>query len=90
MSTTLSELRDLVAESFGIDPATIDAAKPVVEFGIDSLALAELLFAAEDRFNVDLSDRAGSVATLEELAAFIDRKRAAASVPAPTSQAAAG
>ncbi|HTT12902.1 MAG TPA: acyl carrier protein [Burkholderiaceae bacterium] len=85
MNSTLDELRSLIRTTFDIDPADLDSGKSILEYGIDSLALTELLFAAEDRFGVDLSDRDDSVTTLAGLAAFIDRKRAA--VPASTVQA---
>src|SRR5262249_62131959 len=80
MSGTLEELRQLIKATFDIDPSTIDPAKSVLEYGLDSLALTEFLFAAEDRFGVDLSDRDPALATLAGLSALIDRKREA--VPA--------
>ena len=43
-----SELVKLV-----IDPAAIDPLKPLSEFGLDSLALAELMFNIEDHFHID-------------------------------------
>jgi acyl carrier protein len=85
MNNTLDELRILIRNAFDIDPAELDPARPVVEYGLDSLALTELLFAAEDRFCVDLSDRDDSITTLAGLAAFIDRKLASA--PAAAVQA---
>jgi len=85
MNSTLDELRSLIRNTFDIDPADLDPARSVLDYGIDSLALTELLFAAEDRFGIDLSDRDDSVMTLAGLAELIDRKRAAA--PAPTVQA---
>jgi acyl carrier protein len=85
MNSTLDELRALVRSTFDIDAAQIDPAKPFFDYGLDLLALTEFLFAAEDHFGVDLSDRDDSVTTLGGLAAFIDRKRTA--VPASTVQA---
>ena len=85
MNNTLDELRSLIRSAFDIDPAALDPAKPFFDYGLDSLALTELLFTAEDRFGVDLSDRDDSVTTLAGLAAFIDRKRA--SQPAGAVQA---
>jgi len=85
MNSTLDELRNMIGSTFDIDPAQIDPARSVLEYGLDSLALIELLFAAEDRFGVDLSDRDESITTLGGLAAFIDRKLASA--PAAVVQA---
>jgi acyl carrier protein len=72
---TLDELCRLIHGTFGIDPAIIDPERSVLEAGLDSLALTELLFEVEDRFHVDLSDLEGNVTTLKALAAIIDQKR---------------
>jgi len=79
MSSTLDDLRTLIEDTFDIDPDALDPTKSIFDYGLDSLALTEFLFAAEEHFGVDLSDRDDSMTTLAGLAALIDRKRA----PAP-------
>ena len=85
MDSTLDELRTLIRDTFDIDATDLEPTKSVLDYGLDSLALTEFLFTAEEHFGVDLSDRDDSVTTLAGLAALIDRKRAAA--PAPAGQA---
>jgi acyl carrier protein len=87
MNSTLDELRALIRDTFDIDATDLDPTKSIFDYGLDSLALTEFLFTAEEHFGIDLSDRDDSVTTLAGLAALIDRKRAAA--PAASSQASA-
>jgi acyl carrier protein len=87
MDSTLDELRALIRDTFDIDATDLDPTKSIFDYGLDSLALTEFLFTAEEHFGIDLSDRDDSVTTLAGLAALIDRKRAAA--PAASAQASA-
>jgi acyl carrier protein len=75
--STLNELKQLIHDKFDIDPATLDAATPMAEYGLDSLALAEFLFSVEDHFHVDFPDAQMQVGTLAGLAAVLDELRAA-------------
>lgn len=72
----LDELKQLIHTSFGIDPATIDADAPLSEYGLDSLALAELLFTIEEHFDIDLSSLPSNVSTLSGLAQVIEKIQA--------------
>lgn len=74
---TLDELKGLLREKFDIDPATLDADTPLAEYGLDSLSLAELLFAVEDHFHLEFPDTRSDVNTLSGLAELIDRLRLA-------------
>jgi acyl carrier protein len=80
MSSTTSELLELIHEKFEIDPATIDPNKPLEEYGLDSLSKAELLFAIEDRFGFEYPEQYTAVATLNALADVVTRLRAPAVV----------
>ncbi len=84
--SSLKELKDLIHEKYGLDPATLDAQSSIREKGLDSLALVELLFAVEDRFGITMPDSEANVETLGQLAALIDRLVAAkaSSSPAPS------
>jgi len=87
--STLDELRQLIRTTFDVDPSGFDPDKSILEYGLDSLALTEFLFAAEDHFGVDLSERDATVTTLGGLAELIERKRATAPAAAvPTSSSA--
>lgn len=73
---TLEELKQLIHTSYGIDPATLKADAPLADYGLDSLALAELLFSIEDHFDLDLSDAPRNIETLAGLATLIDDMKA--------------
>ena len=73
--STLEELKQLIHKTFDIDVATLKPDAPLEDYGLDSLSLAELLFAIEEHFNVDLPDSRSGVNTLGGLAALIDDLR---------------
>uniref|UniRef100_Q47GV2 Phosphopantetheine-binding protein n=1 Tax=Dechloromonas aromatica (strain RCB) TaxID=159087 RepID=Q47GV2_DECAR len=75
---TLEELKQLIKSSFGIEPETLKADAPLADYGLDSLSLAELLFAIEEHFNLDFPDDRADVKTLAGLAALIDELKLAA------------
>ena len=75
--SSLNELQRLVHDKFGIDPATLDPNASMREKGIDSLALVEYLFAIEDHFGISMSDEHSNIDTLSELAAVVDKLKAA-------------
>jgi acyl carrier protein len=79
-TTTLAEILVLIKDSYDIDPATIDPDQPLADFGLDSLSLAELIFAIEDHFHIDYPEARTNVQTLNELAAAVDETRLAESL----------
>jgi acyl carrier protein len=85
MSDTLEQLRELIKEKFDIDASKIDPNASVLESGLDSLALTELLFTVEEKFGVELLEAAREVTSLGGLAALIDQLRSG-SRPAPPAQ----
>ena len=60
-------------EWFDIDASKIDPDASVLESGLDSLALIELLFAVEEKFGVELLEAAREISTLGGLAALVDK-----------------
>lgn len=80
MSTTLQRLADLIASQHQLDPARVQPEAGLADVGLDSLAVAELLFSIEETFGVDLGDVAPEAvpATVAELVSLIDSKRPAA------------
>ena len=70
---TIEQLKQLIHQEYDIDPGTVDPDQPFASYNVDSLTLAELLFAIEDKFHVVVPDEAlATVATLRELAAMLD------------------
>lgn len=75
MQNTISELKQLIHDQLGIDAATLDIDKPIAEYGLDSLAMIELIFLVEEHFGVDFPDATPDISTLSGLAGFVDKLR---------------
>lgn len=83
-ASTFDVLREVIAKDHGLDVASLTADTPLAELTIDSLALIELIFTLEDRFNVVADNVPADLPTLGSVADYIDglRTAAAANVPA--------
>ena len=77
MTGCMNELLGLIQKAYDIDPSTIDPHQPLADFGLDSLALAELMFNIEDHFGIDYPESRANVHTLAELAQVVDEVRGA-------------
>ena len=70
---TIEQLKQLVHAQFGIDPATIDPDAPFASYDLDSLTVAELVFAIEDHFKVTVPDSAvTTIANMRAMAEMLD------------------
>ncbi len=74
--SSLAELQHLMQEKLGLDPAALDPQASMRGSGIDSLALAEFLFAVEDKFGISVPFGPKDIDTLAELAVVVDKARA--------------
>jgi acyl carrier protein len=72
---TIEQLTQLLNDKFDIDKSSLQPDLPLAEYGLDSLALAELLFTIEEEFDIKFPDRPENINTLTELAAAIDELR---------------
>lgn len=72
---TYEELKKLINQNFDIDTATLKPEASLPEYGLDSLSLAELMFAVEDHFNIKFPENRQDVSTLASLADLIDDLR---------------
>ncbi len=74
--STFEAISSVLIEQFHVDAAKVEAATPLEQLGLDSLALMEFVFAVEDRFDVripeDRLDPREAGITLERLAGLID------------------
>lgn len=70
--TTLEKVRNLIATELDVDPATLDAVRPLDELGIDSLTVMECLFKIEDEFKISVSNSSLAVRTLQDIADMVD------------------
>ncbi len=75
--SSLKELQDLIQEKYGLEAASLDPDVSMREKGFDSLSIAEFVFAIEDHFHIELPDDNPNIDTLGELAALVDKVRAA-------------
>lgn len=81
--STLTELQQLLHEKYAIVISTIGPDAAMQESGMDSLAIAEFMFAVEDHFHITLPDDDPDINTLAQLADLVDRLKAnPASAPA--------
>lgn len=77
-ASTFEVLCEVIAKDHGLDPATLTPDTPLAGLTIDSLALIELIFTMEDRFNVVADNVPVDLPTLGSVAEYIDGLRARA------------
>jgi len=72
MHTTFDWLRTTLEKEYSLDPALLTPSASLETLGLDSLAVAELLFNVEDRFHITFGAESASLTTLGEVAGSID------------------
>ena len=80
LADTFDRLMELISSQHHLDTAKVTPQTGLAEAGLDSLAVAELLFSIEETFNVNLGDVPAEAvpATVGEIVALIDSKRQSA------------
>ena len=74
MSTGSFEgLREIIAKDYALPPESLTRETSLGELAIDSLALIELIFTLEERFDVVAADASRDFGTLGEVADYIDQ-----------------
>ncbi len=74
-ASTFEVLREVMAHDHGLAPETLHPETPLADLTIDSLALIELIFTLEDRFNVVANNVPADLPTLGSVADYIDGLR---------------
>lgn len=76
-TSTLAALLALIHEQHHVDVSALGMASGLADAGLDSLAVAELIFSIEETFKIDLGDVAAETlpATIGEVVALIDTHR---------------
>ncbi len=76
-TSTFEVLREVIAKDHGLDAGTLTPDTRLADMTIDSLALIELIFTLEDRFNVVADNVPADLPTLGSVADYIDGLRMA-------------
>ena len=87
-SPTFEHLRRVLLRDYPLDPAVITPDAALDSLGIDSLGVAELLFNIEDEFKISVPAEPVQLASVGDVARFIDGLIAAQQAPATPSGAA--
>jgi acyl carrier protein len=84
-SSTFAALSSVLVDQFKVDAGSVRPDAALDQLGLDSLALMEFVFAAEDRFDVRIPeerlDPRQAGVTLEQLAGLLDEAIAARARP---------
>lgn len=72
MTTTFEWLRATLAEDYTLEPAALTPEASLETLGLDSLAVAELLFAVEEKFKITVPPEPPPLKTLSDVFQFID------------------
>jgi acyl carrier protein len=72
MTTTFEWLRTTLAQDYNLEPAALTPDASLESLGLDSLAVAELLFAVEDIFKITVPPEPPPLETLSDVFHFID------------------
>lgn len=74
MSHCLQELKNIIVKQLGIEHSVLDASASLEELGIDSLAVAEILFTVEEHFSISLGNvQAEQLTSLSSIAEVIEQ-----------------
>lgn len=72
MADTLQTLVNIIAEKLEKDPATITAESTMADLGLDSLDTFDVIFRAEETFNIKVTDYQAELKTLQDVVNLID------------------
>ena len=77
MDDLLGELKVMLGETLAIDPGRIRADKPLIEYGLDSVRMVDLLVSVEEKYGVAIPDgEAARMRTLADAEAYLRKKLA--------------
>ncbi|MEO6022993.1 MAG: phosphopantetheine-binding protein [Burkholderiales bacterium] len=73
MNTTLETIRQMIAEEFEMDIATIKPESTLESLNIDSLSTIEFMFLVEEKFKIVLSEERVKLQTVGDIATELDK-----------------
>ncbi|SDM09483.1 acyl carrier protein [Oryzisolibacter propanilivorax] len=74
---SLELIRNFLSERLGVEPERVREDAVLADLGVDSLMVAELMFEAEDRLNIDINNDEPVPVTVGDMRAIIERVLAA-------------
>lgn len=77
---TLETVKRFIAEVCAVELASVQPGGKLLAYGLDSVRLLDLVMAVEHRYGLEIGDsdpELAEVVTVADLAALIDRRRAA-------------
>ena len=72
MADTLQTLKKIIAEKLDLNPDKITAESTMEDIGLDSLDIFDIIFRAEDAFNIKVSNYQVELKTLQDVVNLID------------------
>ncbi len=73
MADTLQTLTTIIAEKLDISPDKITAESTMEDLGLDSLDTFDVIFRAEDAFNIKVTNYQADLRTLQDVVSLIDK-----------------
>ncbi|MDB5818288.1 MAG: phosphopantetheine-binding protein [Rhizobacter sp.] len=72
MSTTFEQLESILVRDYAVPPASISPDATWEALGLDSLAIVELMWTAEDQFKIKLPPEQADLPTIAAVVSCID------------------
>ena len=82
MDTTLQILTKIIADKLEVDPTAIHADDTLKELGLDSLDTFDIIFNAEDAFNIKVPNDEVKVNSVQDVVDLVDYLVITQSAPA--------
>ena len=73
MQDTLDIVRTMIAEKLEINPATIQLNSTLTDIGLDSLDTFDIIFEAEDKFDIKIPNNQVNVTTISDIVNLFDK-----------------
>lgn len=73
MQDTLDVVKEMIANKLEIDPAMIKPESTLAEIGLDSLDTFDIIFDAEDRFDIKIPNDQVNVETINDVVNLFDK-----------------
>jgi len=73
MENTLEIVKEFIGKKLEIDPAAIMPESTLADIGLDSLDTFDVIFEAEDRFDIKVPNEQVDVSTIQDVVDLLDK-----------------